>query len=195
MDFKALFESLPEIIALFVPGYVFIKTFCFFGKSKSDTFEGTAVASVTISYVFNLVVDLFAKVIKVSDTVLEIIPILLAFGIALILVKLKTAGALKSCLKWIGKVSDSDNIWQDIFNLNKGSRIRCYSKFNNENVMIEGNVKYFDICEDGECSIALVNYVVTYDNGYKYELGKRSDEPILYLNTRNVHGLEVTYGQ
>lgn len=54
---------------------------------------------------------------------------------------------------------------------------------------------FFDVCEDGECSIALVNYVVTYDNGNKYKLGKRDDEPILYLNTRNVHGLEVTYGQ
>lgn len=194
MDFKALFESLPEILALFVPGFVFIKTFCFFGKAKSDSFEGTAVASVTISYVINLVVDLVAKVIKMSDAVFEIIAVLLAFVCALVIVKLKTSGTLKSSLKWIGKVSDSDNIWQDIFNLNKGSRIRCFSRFNNQDVMIEGDVKYFDICEDGECSIALVNYIVTYDNGNKYKLGKRDDEPIMYLNTRNIHGLEVTYG-
>lgn len=195
MDFKALFESLPDIFSLFVPGYVFIKTFCFFGKSKSDSFEGTAVASVTISYMVNLVVGLFAKLMKIQNTNLEIVSVLFAFIFSLILVKLKKAGVLKSSLKWIGKVSDSDNIWQDIFNLNKGSRIRCYSKFNNQDVMIEGDVKYFDVCEDGECSIALVNYVVTYDNGNKYKLGKRDDEPILYLNTRNVHGLEVTYGQ
>lgn len=195
MDFKALFEALPQIISLFVPGFVFIKTFSFFSKAKSDSFEGTAVASVTISYVLNLVVGLLAKLTKIPDTNLEIVSVLFAFLFSLVLVKLKKAGILKSSLKWIGKVSDSDNIWQDIFNLNKGSRIRCYSKFNNQDVMIEGDVKYFDICEDGECSIALVNYVVTYDNGNKYKLGKRDDEPILYLNTRNVHGLEVTYGQ
>lgn len=195
MDFKALFESLPNIFTLFVPGFVFIKTFNFFGKSKSDAFESTAVSSLAISYVLNLVVGLCAMVTKIPDTILEIISVLLAFILALILVKLKTAGVLKRSLKWIGKVSDSDNIWQDIFDRNKGSRIRCYSRFKNEDVMIEGDVKYFDMCEDGECSIALINYVVTYNNGNKYKLGKRDDAPILYLNTRNVHGLEVTYGQ
>lgn len=195
MDFKALFESLPNIFTLFVPGFVFIKTFNFFGKSKSDAFESTAVSSLAISYVLNLVVGLCATVTKIPDTILEIISVLLAFILALILVKLKTAGVLKRSLKWIGKVSDSDNIWQDIFDRNKGSRIRCYSRFKNEDVMIEGDVKYFDMCEDGECSIALINYVVTYNNGNKYKLGKRDDAPILYLNTRNVHGLEVTYGQ
>lgn len=195
MDFKALFESLPNIFTLFVPGFVFIKTFNFFGKSKSNSFESTAVSSVTISYVLNLAVGLCARLTKIPDTILEIISVLLAFILAIALVKLKTAGVFKRSLKWIGKVSDSDNIWQDIFDRNKGSRIRCYSRFKNEDVTIEGDVKYFDICEDGECSIALVNYVVTYNNGNKYKLGKRDDAPILYLNTRNVHGLEVTYGQ
>lgn len=67
MDFKALFESLPDLLKLFVPGFVFIKTLCFFGKSKSDSFEGTAVASVTISYILNLAVGLLAKVIDILD--------------------------------------------------------------------------------------------------------------------------------
>lgn len=195
MDFKALFESLPDLLKLFVPGFVFIKTLCFFGKSKSDSFEGTAVASVTISYILNLAVGLLAKVINILDAIPELSSIFLAFMIALIWVALKTSGVLKGILKWIGKVSDSENIWQDIFNLNKGSRIRCYSRFKNEDVMIEGDVKYFEVCEDGECSIALINYAVTYNNGNIYKLGKRDDEPVLYLNTRNIHGLEVIYGQ
>lgn len=195
MDFEALFGALPDIFTLFVPGFVFIKTFCFFEKSKSHSFEGTAVSSVAISYILNLAVELLAKVIKMPDAVLEFISVLFAFVIALILVKLRTSGFLKSSLKWIGKISDSENIWQDIFDLNKGSRIRCYSKFNNEDAMIEGDVKYFEACEDGECSIGLINYVITYHSGNVYKLGNRSDEPILYLNTRNIHGLEVTYGQ
>lgn len=195
MDFKALFESLPDLLKLFVPGFVFIKTLCFFGKSKSDSFEGTAVASVTISYILNLAVGLLAKVIDILDAIPELSSIFLAFMIALIWVALKTSGILKGILKWIGKVSDSENIWQDIFNLNKGSRIRCYSRFKNEDVMIEGDVKYFEVCEDGECSIALINYAVTYNNGNIYELRNRDDEPVLYLNTRNIHGLEVIYGQ
>lgn len=195
MDFKALFESLPDLLKLFVPGFVFIKTLCFFGKSKSDSFEGTAVASVTISYILNLAVGLLAKVIDILDAIPELSSIFLAFMIALIWVALKTSGILKGILKWIGKVSDSENIWQDIFNLNKGSRIRCYSRFKNEDVMIEGDVKYFEVCEDVECSIALINYAVTYNNGNIYELRNRDDEPVLYLNTRNIHGLEVIYGQ
>lgn len=143
----------------------------------------------------NLAVGLLAKVIDILDAIPELSSIFLAFMIALIWVALKTSGILKGILKWIGKVSDSENIWQDIFNLNKGSRIRCYSRFKNEDVMIEGDVKYFEVCEDGECSIALINYAVTYNNGNIYELRNRDDEPVLYLNTRNIHGLEVIYGQ
>lgn len=201
MDFKPLFDSLSDFFNLFIPGFIFIKTFRFFGKAKSDSFEGTAVASVTISYILNLTAGLLAKAVKKSDPPLEYISILLAFIIALLLVKLKTSGLQKGVFKWIGKISGSENIWQDIFDPNKGARIRCYSSFNNEDVMIEGDVKYFEACEDGECCIALVNYVVTYNNGNKYnnkynldKSGKPNDEPVLYLNTRNVHGLEVTRG-
>lgn len=195
MPFEDYIKVIPYIFPLFVPGFVFIKTFCFFRKSKSNPFEGTAVASVAISYVLNLAVGLLAKVIKVPEATLEFISVFLAFVTALVLVKFKTSGFLKGILKWIGKVSDGEDIWEDIFDSNKGSRIRCYSKFNNKDVMIRGDVKYFESCEDGECNIALINYVIKYHSGNVYKLGNRSDEPILYLNTRNIHGLEVTYGQ
>ncbi len=195
MDFKSFLETLPQIFTLFVPGFVFIKTFCYFMNAKSNSFENTAVVSVTISYVINLVVDLLAKLITISDLLLKLLAIILAVICALTIVKLKTSGVLKKSMKWIGKISDSDNIWQDIFDRNKGSRIRCFSKYNKQDVIIEGDVKYYEICEDGECSIALINYIVTYEDKTKYKLGKRDDEPIMYINTRNIHGLEVTYGK
>ena len=195
MDFKSLFESLPILFTYFIPGFVFIKTFSFFVKSTTDSFESTAVASVAISYVLEVAVVLLESIIKIPSILHETVVVLLAFLSALIIVKLKTMGALKSSLKWIGKITDHDNIWQDIFDLNKGSRIRCFSRFNHQDVMIQGDVKFFDICEDGECSVALINYIITYDDGKIYKSEKCEDAPTMYINTRNVHGLEVKYGK
>lgn len=195
LDFKSLFESLPNILSLFVPGFVFIKTLGYFSKLKAYSFEGVTVTSVTISYVLNLFVESSLRIFNRPDISTEIISTIIAFVFAIIVVKFKTSGCHKSLLKWLGKVTDSEYIWQDIFDRNKGSRIRCYSNFKHKDAMIEGDVKYFEICEDGECSIALINYVVTYDNKKEYRLGERTDEPILYINTRNIHGLEVTHGK
>ena len=108
---------------------------------------------------------------------------------------IKKTDKLKEVMRFIGGISGNDNIWQDIFDRNKGAWLRCFAKFNNEDVIIEGTVKYYEPCEDGECSIALVNYSVKYPNGNVYKLGKRNDEPVMYINTRNIHGLEVTKGK
>ena len=188
MVFDELFQSLQQFLTQFVPGYVFIKTFHFFNKQKYNSFEGTAVASIAISYVINLVVNLFVKTDNSCIWISEVIAVVVAFIFAICIVKIKTMDCFRKCSQWIGKKSDSDNIWEELFDVNKGSTIRCYAKFKNEDAMITGAIKYYDVRDDGECDIVLTGYAVTYNNGNVYKCENGAD---LYLNSKNIHGLEV----
>lgn len=195
MEFKDLFDSLPDILALFVPGFLFLKTYFYFGSKKSDSFQGTAVVSVVISYIIRLLLSFLSNVPHLAFLSSSLAAIFLAFVGSLLLVKLKTLGILKKGLQWIGKVSDTDNIWREIFDCNKGSRIRCFTRFYHQDVMIDGDVRFFDLCKDGECSIVLESYTITYKNGNNYTPKDQGCSPLLYINTRNVHGLEVMHGK
>lgn len=188
MVFDELFQSLQQFLTQFVPGYVFIKTFHFFNKQKYNSFEGTAVASIAISYVINLVVNLFVKTDNSCIWISEVIAVVVAFIFAICIIKIKTMDCFRKCSQWIGKKSDSDNIWEELFDVNKGSTIRCYAKFKNEDAMITGAIKYYDVRDDGECDIVLTGYAVTYNNGNVYKCENGAD---LYLNSKNIHGLEV----
>lgn len=192
MVFDELFQSLQQFLTQFVPGYVFIKTFHFFNKQKYNSFEGTAVASIAISYVINLVVNLFVKTDNSCIWISEVIAVVVAFIFAICIVKIKTMDCFRKCSQWIGKKSDSDNIWEELFDVNKGSTIRCYAKFKNEDAMITGAIKYYDVRDDGECDIVLTGYAVTYNNGNVYKCENGAD---LYLNSKNIHGLEVVNGK
>lgn len=203
MDFEALFQSLPYIMELFIPGFVFLKICERFLNGSSEHFETAAVYSIVISYIFSLSVELLFQWLQldsiIKDTTIDaakdIAALVLASICAIAFVKFKTWGALKWVMRFIGKVTDNNNIWEDIFDSNRGSRIRCYSRFNNNDTMIEGDVIYYENCDDGSCNVAVSNYTITYQNGNIYTPGESNTSAVFYINTRDVHGLEVSYGQ
>lgn len=190
------FQSLQQFLTLFVPGYIAVKTFHFFNKPESSSFEGIAVVSIVISYIINLAVGLVVEPDDSHLLISELIATAVAFIGALCIVKVKTLDCFKVILRWIGRVSNNDSIWQELFDVNRGAGIQCYAKYNNEVVRIEGGVKAYSVRDDGECDIVLTRYKVTYYNGNTYDLSKcdPSDCPDLYLNSKNIHGLEVKKG-
>lgn len=186
-----LFQSLQQFLTQFAPGYIAVKTFQFFNKQKSSSFEGTAVASIVISYITNLVVGLVVEPDESHLLVFGLIATAVAFIGALCMVKVKTLDCFKAILRWIGRVSNNDSIWQELFDVNRGARIQCYAKYNNEVVRITGNVKAYNVRDDGECDIVLTKCKVTYYNGNSHTI---PDDQDLYLNSRNIHGLEIKKG-
>lgn len=192
MDFESLFKSLPSLIELFVPGFMFIEIYKRFGKIKTEAFESVAIYSVVLSYVFSLISGLLSQIISLSNDVQKILTIILAVLCALGCVKIKTLSITKEIFRQIGKVSGNENIWQDIFDRNLGSKIRCFTKYNNQDVIIEGMVRYYEACDDGGCNLALIQYKILYQNGNVYF---SKDKQLLHLNTNNVHGLEVLSGK
>lgn len=201
MDWAALFQALPDIVKLVVPGYIFLSLYNFFQGRKSDGFEGTVFTSLLISYLFRLPVELLASVVSISDAEASMISVAAAAVVALVFSLFRRKGFAKKAIKKIGKITGSKSVWIDVFDRDKGSRIRGFARFNHEDAVIEGDVKYYSDCEDGECSLVLVNYVITYPATHKtydsgdFDIEENQNAPMLCLNTRDIQGLEVVNGQ
>lgn len=201
MDWAALFKALPDIVKLIVPGYVFLSLYNFFQGQKSDGFEGTIFTSLLISYLIQLPIELLASVMSISDVVASILSVVLSIVSGLIFSFFRRKSVAKKAIKKIGKITGSKNIWIDIFDRDRGARIRGLAKFGHEDVIIEGDVKYFSDCEDGECSMALVNYVITYPTtnnqhtSRDFDIGENGNAPMFCISTRDIQALEVVNGQ
>ena len=204
MDYVSFFQSMPHLFELFIPGFIFLWTYRLFCKGQSDHFESTAIYSLIISFILKLVATLILEkppynIVSVSEGIdikNNLVAILLGFIAALFIVKIKTTEVLKGPAKWLGKTTGNDNIWQDLFDRNLGSRLRCHTNYNNKDATIVGDVKYYEACQDGECNIVLENYTITYADNSFYEPPEEYKiyTPFLYLNSKNFHELEVFHG-
>lgn len=128
-----------------------------------------------------------------ADEIKIILSVILASVIALFVVKFRITDLSKKLYKAIGKETGSASIWQDFFDLNRGSHLRCYGKYNYRASMISGDVVNYEVCEDGECNVIINKVEVQYlDNKKVY---KTNPDQLFHLNTRYVHGLEVSLGE
>lgn len=194
MSLKELFEVLPQLLNLFVPGFVFLTIYKYFVETKDKDFNVTTIGSIVLSYIFRLIANLICEFINVSDIICTVIAILLAVILAFVVVKVRLTPGYKKVIKWIGRTTGSKNIWYDLLDINKGTRIRFFTKYNNEDVIVEGDVKYFEECGDGDCNIVISNYQIKYisnDNIYK----NNTLNATMIFNSKNIHGLEAHYGK
>lgn len=195
MDWKSLFESLPDFIRLFVPGFVCLKIYGYYNDRDNDSFEVIAVTSVFLSYVLTLLSKFICIWIPMSNEANSLLSIGLGVLFSFIFVGASRWRKMKALNKRIGRVTGSKSIWDDILDDERGSNIRCFTQFNHTEAVIEGAVKYYSVCKDGECQIAIVKYRIKYENGNIYDPNGNEIEPVLYLNTANAHGIEITYGK
>ena len=193
MNFKDLFDVLPDLFNLFIPGFVFLVTYKYFIDEKDKGFDITAIGSIVLSYIFQVPSTLICNWINISGNWITIITITLSFICAILTVKIRLTKVYRNIVKWIGKTTGNKNVWYDIFDLNKGTRIRFFAKFNNQDVTVEGDVKYFEACDDGECNIVISNYKIHYSNDNVYE--NKTESATIVYNTKNIHGLEAHRGQ
>ena len=193
MSFKELFEVLPNIINLFVPGYIFLVTYKYFIESENKDFEVTAIGSIVLSYIFQLITELINKIFILPEIIYSIISIVLAFVCSILAVKIRLTACFKCVVIKIGKITGNKNIWYDFFDMNKGTRVRFYCKYNNHDVSITGDIKYFEESEDNECNFVINNYKIEFDNGDIYESSNETHTMI--FSTKNVTGLEAHYGK
>lgn len=95
MSVKELFEVIPQLLKLFVPGFIFLITYKYFVESQNKDFNVTTIGSIVLSYVFQLLATLICKIFNGSDIICTVIAILLAVICAIIVVKLRLAEIYK----------------------------------------------------------------------------------------------------
>lgn len=193
MSIKELFEILPDVIKLFVPGFVFLFTYKYFIESKNKDFEVTAISSIILSYIFQLVTALISKFFYAPDIVYNLISIVLAFACSIVIVKLRTTILFKKAVIKIGKITGNNSIWYDFFDMHKGTRVKFYCKYGGKDVTVKGDIKYFEECQDNECNFVIFNYVIEYKTEKLCE--STSVDHTMIFNTKNITGLEAHYGK
>lgn len=195
MGFEELFKYLPKLFSLFIPGFIFLSVTDYFLKNKSKHFEITIIGSVVISYIIQLFCQLINSFFKLSALLLSITAVFFGLVAALLFVKFKISSTTKKASVFLGKVTGDKDIWHTIFDLNKGARIRFCTVFNHENVIVEGDIKYFDVCSDGQCDIVIFNYRINYKEKTHSLYNNMLSQNFLYVNTRDIHGLEISNGE
>lgn len=197
MDFlEFVISSFTQILRSFVPGYISVYLYRYLRTTKADTFEKTAIHSVVISYILTLFVGFCCKgyldkgLMTEGDT--AFLTIVLGGIVGAVCAVLRNRAFAKKSLEKIGRITGSESIWEDLFDVERGSKIRCTAKFHNKDVSIQGDVKYFEPVGDGECNIVLEDYQVK--NLENNQLYKPDEESRMRLNTKNISSIEVTYG-
>ena len=191
---KELIDILPGIINLFVPGFIFLSVYGYFVSSKIKDYNITIIGSIVLSYVFHLLSAIICSLLGLSDVICTVITIVLSLICAVVLVRMRLTKMYKKIMTIIGKITGSKDIWCDFFDINKGTRVRFFAKYNNEDVMIEGDVKFFDACDNGECNFVISHYNIKYIiSGKTYE--SNCNNATMIFNSKDIYGIEARYGE
>ncbi len=188
-------NDIEQLVQIFLPGFIFLAIYKYFTERKFDSSDITIIGSVSLSYVFGIISQHLCAYLQINEKNEMIVSIVLSVILAFISVRIKQSEICKNFFVKYGKITGRDDIWHDVFNLNRGTHVRFFANYNYEEVMIEGNIKYFSSLEDGSCNIALSKYKIIYlQRTEEYEVGDRKTETLFFINTKNIHGLETTTG-
>ena len=193
ISLEELIKNLPQIIIYFVPGYIFLGIFCLFSSKKIEEVENLFVRSVVISYLFVVIANLTCTLIKLDLEYTVYIALLLSIITSFIGVRIYFSNFYKNFFSKIGKISGHDKIWEDLFERNKGAKIRGCIKYRNQNVEIKGTIKYYEVLDNGDCNIALWNY--TIDSPEFGILAKEDQTRLFYIKSCDIEGLEIFQGK
>ena len=194
MDYIKFISYLPQLFNWFAPGFISMALYKHFVDTQEKDFEITFFGSIVYSYVFQLLSKAICLLFNKSTTgyMFTLITFFLSFVLTIVFVRIRLTSFFKKCLSYIGKTTGSKSIWYDFFNLNKGTRVRFYAKFNHEDVVIEGNIKYFEPCGSGECNMVIDKYKIQYDDNSTY---KGLENATMIFNSQNIYGIEALCGQ
>lgn len=192
ISLEELIKNLPQIIIYFVPGYIFLCTFCFFTSKKIKEIENLFVRSVVISYIFVVVANLLCTLLKFNLKYGIYIALLLSVVASFISVRIYFSKTYKNFMSKFGNISGHTSIWEDLFDRKKGAKIRGYVKYKEQCAEIKGTVKYYDISDDGNCNIALWNYTIDCP---EFKIPAKDDPSrLFFIKSCDLEMLEIFQG-
>jgi len=192
-----LLKEIPSILMYFIPGYLAVKIFFrIVLLSNTDKTESEElIPCIVISFLTTSIAKLF---FLNSEDNNDVLIALISTGIAILFSAiLSFVMRQEGFNKLFNKITRTDiqgSIWNKVIDVKKYTKIRCFHEFNHHKASIEGEVKYYDVKDDGGCRIALTKYKVTYYddnlnlNAYSYDGSKNA---IIYFETNDVGCIEI----
>lgn len=184
MNFTDLIDTIPRIIELFLPGFIFLKSFHFFRGTKSKETQTTIIGCIVLSYVFKSVIEVF----ELSSFYSNLATIILSFIFGCTFARITSLNIFKRALTILGRATGDENIWYSVFNINKGNQVRFSTLYYHQKVIIEGFIQGLNVLDDGSCDLLIMDYSIEFIEGVKTNAPKVLT---LYVNSKDIHGLEV----
>jgi|GEM_PF-5938474 len=180
-------KNVPELMNLFVPGFIFLTFYRYLIDDENDKYEYTVIKSIAISYCINIAFSFIDKqLIKllVCLGVSVILPIILYFSV-------KKTGLLNLLLQKVTHTSEAQNIWDDTIDSQKGSYISFYIKNKEQIFRISGYVFAYVALEDS-CDIAVKEYKIYHRISLENEILIHSENAkTLVVNSKNINFIEI----
>ena len=185
-----MIKSIPDILQYFIPGYVFIKTFCFFtSKKQGDTFV-LVISSIAVSAIIVALIQLCS--FSINTWGFFSIYVLFAFLLAVGFAKLYTIKAANFLTRLINYKSISADIWGNIVDNKLGNTLQVYLK--NRDIVYVGELFAYEN-DERDPWIALSDYVCGTAESRElfYSAVKDTRKTVVVINLRDVDRIELFY--
>ena len=186
INLKDLIGVIPDLISLFLPGFLFLSIYSWFVNKKNDI-SIIILWSLFISYITNILAGLTP--IK-NSSILSIISILIATGLSIAAIFICKSNIFAKFLKSVNNKTINDDIFNDIIDYKKRTIMCIYLK--NSDKFYCGT--YCVREEKGlESWIVLVDYNISNDDGVIFDSASVSHHYSMAVNERDIERIELVY--
>ena len=194
MNLNELLFMVPDLISLFLPGFIFVSIYEWIERKTTKEFS-KLVISVILSYIiksFYSLIHHFCFNVYFSESTKNLIYIITGFVLPFVTVRLKRREWVKTILRKTAYKAFNDNIFKDVIDYEHPTILCIYMKTSDN--LIFGHFSYIE--ENGPDSyLALVNYLYKSPSGDVIENSVGSDNSLLMLSLKDIEKIEVLYSE
>lgn len=190
-----LIKIVPDLINLFLPGFIFMITYSWMNAKKYDVSVLT-IGSLFISYIISVFYATIHNFIFINydfnESIKSLIYIISGLTFPPIIIFFQNTKLFKNFLRKLNHKSIHEDIFDDIIDYNKKTILQVYIK--NSSVMYIGTFKVRE--EKGsESYIALIDYAAMDVNTKNviFNPNKKNLNSSVVINLRDVERIELIY--
>ena len=197
INLHELIKIVPDLVNLFLPGYVFVLVYGWMKAKKYDVsilIVSSLFLSYTISIFYTVVHDIILSDYDFSEAFKSLIYISSGLIFSLIIIFLQNTKAFKKMLRKLNHKALHDDIFDNILDYSNKMILQVYMK--NSPVLYIGTFKVRE--EKGiDSYISLIEYV-SIDSKTKETIFSPEEDGLnssVIINLRDIERIEVIYGK
>lgn len=195
IDIHELINIVPDLINMFLPGYIFILIYGWMNAKKYNVTVlsiGSLFISYTISVFYTAVHNVILSSYDFNEAIKSLVYIASGLIFSLIVIRLQNTELYKKLMRKINHKSIHDDIFDDIIDYDKKTKLQIYLK--SSPVIYIGT---FKTREENGCDsyISLINYVSMNKNSKEiiFNPQEKALNSSVVINLRDIERIEVIY--